>query len=271
MILPVDPEELRRRAGLASPFPHVVIDNFLEPDFARRVHDSFPTYLEARKIGRAFSTVNEKKKVQVTDTAQFAPAVLDLNRTLAAPSWLELLSFVFKIPDLLADDELIGGGMHQTGPRGRLDVHVDFNYIAERALHRRLNILIFFNPDWSPEWGGNLELWDPEVKHCHHSIQPLFNRCVVFETSDISYHGVTAVHCPEDRARKSFAAYYYTRQPPAHWTGEARGTVFRSRPNEAIRGRVLMPVERVASSIRQSMRHLRHGVKRILKRTPGNH
>jgi hypothetical protein len=245
-----------------------MIDNFLDPDFARQVHGAFPNYEKARRIGRAFSSVNEKKKVQITDSAQFAPPVLELNRILAAPAWIGMLCGTFEMPNLLADDLLIGGGIHQTGPRGRLDVHIDFNYIAERKLHRRLNILIFFNPDWKPEWGGHLELWDRTVKHCHRSFEPLFNRCVIFETSEISYHGVTAVRCPNDQTRKSFAAYYYTKEPPAHWTGESHGTVFRNRPDEVMRGSVLMPAERAANVLRQSMWDLRRGIKRILKRPP---
>ncbi len=264
MIRPIATDELRRRVREATPFPFFAIDDFLETGFARQVHDSFPPYEEALKMGRSFQTVNEKRKIQITDTAQFAPPVLELNRLLALPSFTALLSDVFQIPKLLPDEELTGGGMHQTGPRGRLDVHVDFNYIAARQLHRRLNILIFLNPDWQPEWGGNLELWDREVKHCHHSFAPIFNRCVVFETSDISYHGVTAVNCPPDRARRSFAAYYYTREAPAHWTGESHGTIFRSRPDEVIRGHVLMPAEKAARSVRDSIHQLRRGAKRIL-------
>jgi hypothetical protein len=268
VIRPIATEELRHRVRVATPFPYFAIDNFLDPEFARLVHDSFPPYEEALKMGRSFQTVNEKKKIQITDPAQFAPPVLELNHLLAAPSFTALLSDLFEIPKLLPDGELTGGGMHQTGPRGRLDVHVDFNYIAERQLHRRLNILIFLNPEWPPEWGGNLELWDRDVKRCHHSFAPIFNRCVVFETSDISFHGVTAVSCPPDRARRSFAAYYYTREAPPQWTGESHGTVFRSRPNEVIRGHVLMPAEKAARSVRRSIQELRRGVKRILTGEP---
>ena len=99
----------------------------------------------------------------------FSEPVAELNRALAAPEFLDLLSYVFEIPRLLADEQLVGGGIHQTGPRGHLDVHIDFNYIRERELHRRLNILIYFNKDWAPQWGGNIELWDKEVKVRHHS------------------------------------------------------------------------------------------------------
>jgi hypothetical protein len=269
MIAPLDATELRRSIQSAAPFAYCLIDNFLDPEFARHVHAAFPGFEEARKIGRSFRTVNERGKIQITDTARFAPPVLELHRMLSAPSWTQTLSHAFEIPNLLADEELIGGGIHQTGPRGRLDVHVDFNYIAERGLHRRLNILIFFNPDWRPEWGGALELWDREVKVCCQSFLPLFNRCVIFETSEISYHGVAAVQCPANRSRQSFAAYYYTTEPPPHWTGESHGTVFRSRPGEAIRGRVLMPAERAAAAIRRTVRDVRRGVKRLLKPPPG--
>jgi len=269
MIRPIDAEELRQRTRSASPFPHFMIDNFLDAAFARVVHDSFPPFEDAQKMGREFNSVNEKKKVQITDAARFAPPIAELHRLLAEPSWTGMLSSVFDIPDLMPDGELVGGGMHQTGPRGRLDVHVDFNYIAERQLHRRLNILIFFNPDWQAEWGGNLELWDQDVKRCLHSFQPLFNRCIIFETSEISYHGVTAVHCPEGRARKSFAAYYYTRKAPAHWTGEVHGTIFRSRPDEALKGKVLMPAEQAVRSVRQTMRDVKRGIKKIIKPSAG--
>jgi hypothetical protein len=256
VIRPIQVEELRRRVETSSPFPHFVIDDFLDEDFALRVHDAFPPYEEAVRIGRQFKTVNERKKVQVTDAAHFAPAVQELNRMLAERSWMDTLARAFDLPYLLADAELKGGGMHQTGSRGRLDVHVDFNYIAERQLYRRLNTLIYFNPDWQPSWGGKLELWDRDVKRCCHSLEPRFNRCVVFATTDISFHGVTAVTCPEGRSRKSFATYYYTKEAPPHWDGE-HDSIFRSRPNELLRGYVLMPLERAGRYARQRIDQLR--------------
>jgi hypothetical protein len=263
MICPIDADALRRHLQTTAPFPHFIVDDFLDPDFANTVQQSFPAFEDALKIGRSFKTVNEKRKVQITDVARFAPPIVELNRLLSSPSWLDLLSQVFGIPQVLADEELVGGGMHQTGARGRLDVHVDFNFIAERGLYRRLNALIFFNSDWRPEWGGFLELWDPEVKRCHQSLEPKFNRCVVFETSDISFHGVTAVNCPPDRTRKSFAAYYYTKEPPPNWNGKAHDSIFRSRPDERIRGHVLMPAERVWRWTKRSLEDLSRGVRKI--------
>jgi Rps23 Pro-64 3,4-dihydroxylase Tpa1-like proline 4-hydroxylase len=246
VINPINRETLRQQFQSAKPFPFFKIDNFLREDFAEEVLASFPSYEQAKEVGKSFKGVNEKGKVQVTDSATFAEPVQRLNEALASQDFLDLLSYVTGMPNLLADDQLVGGGIHQTGPRGHLDVHVDFNYIKERDLHRRLNILIYFNKNWQPEWGGNIELWNDGVTECAHSFSPIFNRCVVFETNEISYHGVSAVRCPDGVSRKSFAAYYYTKEAPAHWTGKAHDTIFRARPDEKFKGRVLMPVEKVS-------------------------
>lgn len=261
LISPIDRDALRDRVRAAVPFPHFCIDNFLDPAFAERVHDALPSFAEAEKVGRSFKAVNEYRKVQLTDAERFAEPIAELNRALAAPEFRALLSYVFDIPDLLADDQLVGGGIHQTGARGHLDVHVDFNFIADRKLHRRLNILIYLNKDWRPEWGGNVELWDKDVKTCHVSLSPVFNRCVVFATSDISYHGVTAVKCPEGHARRSFAAYYYTREAPAGWDGTAHSTIFKARPDEVLKGNVLMPLEKARRNFRRAILGLKKKIK----------
>ena len=260
-INPIDRDALRERVRASTPVPNFCLDEFLDRSFAGRVLSAYPTYEEAMKLGRSFAAVNEKGKVQVTDSSAFAEPVAELNRHLASPEFRETLSYVFDIPDLLPDPELVGGGIHQTGPRGHLDVHVDFNYIPDRELHRRLNILVYFNEGWKPGWGGNIELWDKDVRTCVHSYSPIFNRCVVFETNEISYHGVTAVKCPEDRSRKSFAAYYYTQQAPANWDGQAHSTIFKARPDEILKGNVLMPLEQARHKFNSILRGIKDRIK----------
>ena len=240
---PADRSELRARVASAEPFPFIVIDDFLREDFADEVHASFPAYADSASTGKTFTTVNQRGKYQVSDSKGFPEPITLLNEMLASTDFLEFVSKVMAIPDLIADEELSGGGIHQTGPRGILDVHIDFNYIEPRQLHRRLNILIYFNKDWDASWGGNVELWDNDVQVCHHSLSPTFNRCVIFETSEISWHGVTAVNCPEGKSRNSFAAYYYTKEAPAHWTGSYHSTIFKARPDEVLKKALLMPTE----------------------------
>ena len=205
--------------------------------------------------------MNEHGKIQVTDSAEFAEPIMRLYEALASREWLNCLSYVMDIPNLVADATLNGGGIHVTGPRGHLDVHVDFNYIKEMELHRRINILVYFNKNWREEWGGTVELWDKDVKFCHHSLSPIFNRCVVFATSISSYHGVTAVTCPNGNARKSFAAYYYTKESPPDWTGEWHGTIFKARPDERMKGMLLMPAQKIKRAVHSKMRKLRRRLK----------
>jgi 2-oxoglutarate-Fe(II)-dependent oxygenase superfamily protein len=97
--------------------------------------------------------------------------------------------------------------------------------------------------DWKDEWGGDIELWDENVNVYHHSFAPIFNRCVVFATSDIGYHGVTVVNRAPDRTRKSFTEYYDTEEALNGWTGEKHSTVVKTRPHEIIKGHVFMPLE----------------------------
>lgn len=255
LLQPLDVEALRREFREAAPFPFIAIDGFLEPGFARELAGAYPSADEAERMGKTFRALNERGKTQVTDAGSFSDPVRRLNELLASPEWLSALSTITGIPKLLADDELVGGGMHVMRPGAHLDVHIDFNLIPNRQLHRRLNILIFLNEGWQPEWNGCLELWDRKVKHRHHSFMPELNRCVIFETSQKSFHGVSRVTTPEGVDRRSFAAYYYTREAPEGWDGRSHTTIFRARPDEQWKG-MLMPAAKLANKARRPVRKL---------------
>jgi 2OG-Fe(II) oxygenase superfamily len=261
-------DELRRQFLSADPFPFVKIDDFLDPLFARQVSAAYPSFDEALAQGTTFAAVNERRKVQITDSNSFAEPIVRLNRLIASDKFLEDLSYVTSIPRLLADPALVGGGMHITGPGGRLDVHVDFNFIEDRKLHRRLNLLLYLNTDWDDSWGGHIQLWDKDVTTCRASFAPKFNRCVIFETSQISFHGVLPVAPSATHPRISFATYYYTKEAPAHWDGKAHSTIFRARPEEKFRKFVLMPVEKAQHAAVASARKLKKGLKGLVSRRP---
>jgi hypothetical protein len=271
LIRPLDVPALRAQYARAEPFPFVVIEEFLEPSFAAEVAAAYPTFETAREMGFAFNAVNERKKVQVTDRARFPDAVGRLSDALASPEFLAQLGAITGIPDLLADERLFGAGIHVTGPHGRLDVHVDFNVLeGERTLYRRLNLLLYLNPDWNEHWGGQVELWDRGVTTCAQRFAPRLNRCLVFETSDISYHGVAPLTCPENEVRRSFAAYYYTPTPAQGERPAAHSTIFRARPDERLRKYLLMPAEqlqrRASSSLQTAVRRLRRRIGRAIGR-----
>jgi hypothetical protein len=251
LLKPIDEARLADAFQHASPYPHLVIDEFLEPAFARAVAAAYPDFEKASAVGRQFVKVNERRKVQVCDSAQFPPPVKQLADLVNSDAFVAMLSRITGIPNLLADDGFGGGGMHETAPGGWLDVHVDFNYIEERDWHRRLNLLVFLNEEWPESWGGQFELWDPEVKKCHRSVLPVLNRAALFATSAISYHGVQPIRCPDGVVRKSFAAYYYTKEAPAGWDGSKHSTIFRARPEERWKGLVAMPFEKAADAAKR--------------------
>lgn len=256
-----DRAELRRQFNDAEPFRFVKIDNFLDPVSANELAVAYPSFEAATKQGKTFKAVNERRKIQVTDARLFPARVAELNRLLASPAFLADLSYMTGIPNLLADDQLVGGGMHLTGPGGRLDVHVDFNLIKDRELHRRLNLLIYLNPVWEDSWGGHIQLWDKDVRKCRRSFVPKLNRCVIFETSDISFHGVVPVSPAAPYPRISFAAYYYTREAPPNWDGEFHSTIFKARPEERLRGLVIMPAAKIQERLLFGYRKVKRAAK----------
>ena len=127
-IQPLDAEALKIALEKAPAFPHFCLDNFFEEEFANAIHDTFPSFEDAAKIGKSFSAVSERRKVQITDATQFPAPIARLHALLASERFVHMVSEATGIPNLLADPELMGGGMHETNHGGHLDVHVDFNY-----------------------------------------------------------------------------------------------------------------------------------------------
>jgi len=269
LINPIDKEKFKKDFLLREPFPHFCIDNFLNEDFANEVHDSFPAYQEAQKIGKEFSAVNEKRKIQITDASKFPSAIKKLSDLLASDEYVQMWSELTGVPDLMADVSLTGGGIHETNSGGHLDVHVDFNYNEATQSFRRLNILIYFNKDWKEEYGGYLDIWGKDVKKCYGSFEPKFNRACGFLTSEISFHGVTPITCPPNIMRKSFATYYYTKEMPDWWEGEKHSTMFKARPDEWAKGHMLMPAEGAVRYGRHLYGNFKQLIKGVLGRKPG--
>lgn len=225
----------------AAPFPHLVADDLFAPDALRAMAGEF----DAEQGGWTYwHHVNERKR-GLTDRTRMGPATRAVVDTLEAPAFLHLLERLTGVSDLLADPHLDGGGLHETLPGGFLNVHTDFlAHTVERTWRRELNLLLFLNETWEPSHQGWLELWDGSVSRCERRIEPRFNRCVVFRTSEASFHGVPAgVSCPEGQSRKSLALYYFRDMGR---TLPLQPTRYSPRPGDGFGQRVLIHADRLA-------------------------
>ncbi|MFW2382259.1 MAG: 2OG-Fe(II) oxygenase, partial [Acidimicrobiales bacterium] len=128
--------------------------------------------------------------------------------------FMRRLSRLTKIDHLISDPYYTGGGLNCILPGGLLDVHCDGNWHHQMQVHRRLNAILYLNQDWRPEWQGGFEMWDGEMQNCVTSVTPAYNRLLLFETHDYSYHGhPIPLACPEGNSRKSLILYFYTSTP----------------------------------------------------------
>ncbi len=212
-----------------KPYPHLHLKQFLDPQIAVEMAREFPG-LETDAWTR-YKHQNENK-VGLTKRSQFPALLGEVVDELNSAAFVSWLSQVTGIPSLLADDSLEGGGLHQSGPGGFLNVHTDFSFHHyHKDWHRRINLIVYLNPNWQERWGGAIELWDRDVRKCVTKVPPLLNDALIFETNDISYHGFPEpLRCPEGESRKSLALYYYTLEPGKH--ARARSTNYRARPED---------------------------------------
>ena len=218
----------RSEYSQVSPFPHVVIDDFLPPSVLEAVLNEFPQ----AKSGnwKIFENASEKKLASIHEL-QMGKLTRFLLYQLNSSTFLTFLEQLTGIDGLIPDPHFVGGGLHQIKRGGYLKMHVDFNHYERLKLDRRLNLLIYLNQNWSEAYGGHLELWDQDMTRCEKKILPIFNRCVIFSTTDFSYHGhPEPLTSPEDTTRKSLALYYYSNGRPAIEVGAAHSTIFRERP-----------------------------------------
>jgi hypothetical protein len=215
----------------AQPFPHVVIDDVLPPDVFEHAAAEFPPIDDP--IWNGYVHVNETKYANA-EPARWGPALRSITGSLQSDDFVAALGALTGFPDLVADPEMDGGGLHQTLRGGHLNIHTDFTtHHRNRWLCRRVNLLLYLNESWSDEWGGALELWDASVRRCVRRVEPLGNRMLIFTTSGVSaYHGhPDPLQSPEGVARRSLALYYFTHEKrPVR-----RATIYRARPGDGLR------------------------------------
>lgn len=221
--------ELATRFSAGAPVKNVVIENFLRPDRAEALLRDFPSFDPSKAINE-FGEVGNKAVQERIST--ISKTYAGLYGYLGSTEFLDIMGRLTGIDGLRHDPNLYGGGTHENRHGQELDPHIDFNYDPPTKLHRRLNLLIYLNKDWQPEWGGQIELHSNPRKPKENKIEswdPLFNRALIFETNEISWHGFPRIQLPENKrhlSRKSLSIYLYTESRPAEEIVPEHGTFY---------------------------------------------
>jgi len=189
------------------PYNHVVINNFLNENYYNSLISSLPNNVD-NNFWYYCNPIEVKYVLDKKD--KISQEVNNLIDNLSSDNFVNKLKSIFDMNDISADDTLHGSGIHYHPRNGRLNMHLDYEKhpILENK-QRRLNIIFYLNDEWKEEWNGATELWDANMTKCIYKCYPEKNKAIIFETSEMSWHGVPEIiKCPEGMYRKTLALYY---------------------------------------------------------------
>ena len=211
----------------ASPYPHVVMDDFLRPECAALLAREFPQPDEL--AWDHYAAPGLEVKLGSSREESFPRAHRQTIHDLNAGVFVRFLERLTGIDHLLTDPHLAGAGLHLTRAGGLLGIHADFNWHEKLQAHRRLNLLIYLTPDWKRAYGGELELWDTQGSRKVREVEPRFNRAVLFTTRSDTFHGhPNPWTAPDPITRQSIAMYYYTGSRPDEEIRAPHSTLYKA-------------------------------------------
>ena len=194
-----------------EPFQHLVIDNFLPQEIADELLLAFPDASENCWQRSNDEGIEIKARTDWKSEFDIPDGLSGVVRVFNSAPILHAMAEVLSIPKLMSDPYYSGGGLNISERGGLLDIHVDGNYHDASGMNRRVNLLYYLNPNWEPSWGGEFGIYDDNGETLVKSVAPIFNRCVIFDTHDKSYHGLpNPINFPANDPRRSILLYYYT-------------------------------------------------------------
>lgn len=228
------------------PVPHIYLEDFVDPGLASAAASEFPR--PDSDAWTHYQHQNENKH-GMTKRSLFPPTIGEIGDALNSQEFLHWLSDLTGVPGLISDPFLEGGGLHQSGRGGFLNVHTDFSHHHyQKNWKRRINLILYLNEGWRDEWGGAIELWDEHMRACAAKYPCGFNCAFIFNTDDKSFHGFPEpLSCPAGVSRKSLAFYYYTLETERK--SAVRSTNYRSRPEDGLKKSVLIWLDKQAVNL----------------------
>lgn len=245
--LEANKEQLRSDFLNAKPFPHIAIDNFCNEAKISQAVAEIPE-IQTRAADYAFS----KNKYEKSKISDISPLFKEFYADVTSQRFQDLVKYITN-EDVFIDADLYGGGIHQGREGSFLDMHADFNYHPLKPTwFRNLNLLLYLNKDWKPEYGGNLKLEDSRTG-VKTEVEVPFNRLAIMHCRGYTLHGYDPISFPAGTARTSIAMYAYTihekQLEPARTT---LWKVKKDKPFKYLLSKIWVPAVRIKSMFSKS-------------------
>lgn len=216
---------------------YIIIDNFLDSDTAllcqKEILNSTPDKWD--RYNNCFEQKNTYR-----DKDNFPTNVNNLFNTFVSEDFVNNLNNLSGLK-LMNDTDKIFWGIHLFNNSDKLDIHVDAGRHLKTGLVKAITLGIYLSYNWSEENGGHIEFWEgdksnnvnPKIYSCKEKVLPIFNRFILFENNDTSWHGAPEpCICNNNEKRIFLTLSYLSSEKSNLFENERRKAYFVKRPDD---------------------------------------
>ena len=192
------------------PFPHIVLDDFLDIDFFEGLKGTLDR-LDESTGGKNFDSIVEEKKWISLNTSlpNIVKEIVDAFHT---DDWVNNMCNLTGIDTLIAtpNGNTKLANYHIMEPGGVLGAHVDHSSEPLMKIPHVLNVIIYLTKAWDENDGGGTLLFDKYGKEIVSKVAYKENRAVIFLHTPYSFHGVERIRGSCKLKRRTIYVDYYS-------------------------------------------------------------
>ncbi len=197
-------EDLKLKYLSAKPFPHLHIANICD---SKKLNEMYLMIPDLDNKSRDYMFAGNKFEKSNYQTLGYLFS--ELQNDLRSKRMNNFLSYLTG-KNTFVDPKNHGGGLHQGKKNSFLDMHLDYNYHPlNQNWWREMNLLLYLNKDWKPEYKGHLKLRDLRTDETD-ELDVDFNTLIIQQCGDYTLHGYDITNFPEGNFRTSIATYAFT-------------------------------------------------------------
>lgn len=213
---------------------HFALDDLLPKEIAMQIYADFPKPRHMHLL-----KISGQLKLKYSHLKDTTTLLQDINGAIQDPRVVAVIEEITEVKNQIPDVSRYAGGITTMLKGGYINPHLDHSHDVDKKYYRTMNMLYYVSPNWSIENGGYYELWDESINH-RIVVPNFFNRLVVMETNQTSWHAVSPVLCEAPRC--CIYNYFYSEQSPegvAYFNSASLvKPLFRARPEQKIRRKI---------------------------------